>query len=78
MEKARTVPIAMWLSRMLKDRQEIFVLAELMLFLGAWGFCVAAAINNYHVRSNGNADDNFAANVDLADPEYLDRRGEFE
>lgn len=60
----------MWLNRMLKDRQEILVVAELMLFLGAWGLCVAAAVSDYRVRNNDNADNNVAANAELARPGY--------
>ncbi len=59
---------AMFLNRMLKDRQDIFVLGELLLFLGAWGLCVAAAVEDSHVRHNGNADNNVAANVDFSAP----------
>ncbi len=58
----------MFLNRMLKERQDIFVLGELLLFLGAWGLCVAAAVEDSHVRHNGNADNNVAANVDLSAP----------
>lgn len=68
----------MFLNRMLKDRQEILVLGELLLFLGAWGLCVAAAVEDYHVRHNGNADDSIAANVDLSSPDFRDQRGQFE
>ena len=55
----------MWLNRMFKDRQEILVVGELILFLGAWGLCIAAAIDDYRVRHNGNADNNVAANSDF-------------
>lgn len=52
----------MWLNQMLKDRQEILVLGELTLFLAAWGLGIAAAVDNYHARTNGNAANNVAAN----------------
>ena len=40
---------------MLKNRQEIWVFAELMLFLAAWGLGVAAAVDDNRDRANGNA-----------------------
>lgn len=60
----------MWLNRMLKDRQEILVVAELMLFLGAWGLCVAAAVSDNRVRNNDNAENNVAANAELNQLSY--------
>lgn len=69
---------SMWLKRMLKDRQEIIVLGELLLFLGAWGLCIAAAVEDHRVRHNDNAEDNIAANTDFSQPGYSDQRGRFE
>jgi len=47
---------------MLKDRQEILVLGELVLFFAAWGLGLAAAVDDYRVRTNANAGNNVAAN----------------
>jgi len=41
--------------KMLKDRQEILVLGELMLFFAAWGLGLAAAVDDYRVRTHANA-----------------------
>ena len=68
----------MWLNRMFKDRQEILVVGELILFLGAWGLCIAAAIDDYQVRHNGNADNNVAANSDFLSPGLPSAGGELE
>ena len=68
----------MWLKRMLKDRQEIFVLAELLLFLAAWGLGLAAAVDNYRVRTNSRAGNNVANSADFFSPAFSDQRGEFE
>lgn len=70
--------IAMWLNRMLKDRQEILVLGELMLFLAAWGLGVAAAVDDYRDRTNSNAGNEVAANADFLSPNFFEQRGEFE
>jgi len=51
----------MWLNRMLKDRQEILVVGELVLFLAAWVLGVIAAVDDYHVRTDGKAGNNVAA-----------------
>jgi len=51
-------------NRMLKDRQEIMVLGELLLFLAAWGLGVAAAVDDYRVRTNANARNNVASKAD--------------
>lgn len=73
----------MRLNRMIKDRQEILVLGELVLFLAAWSLGLAAAIDDYRIRTNRNADNNMAANQDLssseaADPRASDEWGVFE
>jgi len=47
---------------MLKDKQEILVLGELVLFFAAWGLGLAAAVDDYRVRTNANAGNNVAAN----------------
>ena len=58
----------MWISRMLKDRQEILVLGELVLFLAAWGLGVAAAVDDYRIRTNSKAGNDVAANMSLTRP----------
>ena len=80
--------LEMWLDRMLKDRQEILVLGELVLFLAAWGFGIAAAIDDYRVRTNAKAANSVAAKVDFSgakftdpsfgDPGFSNNRSEFE
>ncbi len=52
----------MWLKRMLKDRQELFVLGELALFLAAWGLGLAAAVDDYRDRTNASAQNTVAVN----------------
>ena len=47
---------------MLKDRQELFVLGELALFLAAWGLGLAAAVDDHHDRTNAHAENNVAVN----------------
>ncbi|MEM8945269.1 MAG: hypothetical protein AAGD11_08810 [Planctomycetota bacterium] len=68
----------MWLNRMFRDRQEIFVLGEIVLFLGAWGLCVAAAVDDYRARSNDNAENNVASNLDVSGQASPQQRGAFE
>jgi len=63
---------------MLKDRQEILVLGELVLFLAAWGLGVAAAVDDYRVRTNAKAGSNVAAKVSVSEASFLEQRGEFE
>ena len=46
---------------MLKDRQGILVLGELVLFLAAWGLGIAAAVDDNRVRTNAKARNNVAA-----------------
>ena len=70
----------MWLDRMFKDRQEILVLGELLLFLAAWGLGLAAAVNDHRERTNAGAEDNVAANSDYTDgdfsgPDYSEQLG---
>jgi len=52
---------------MLKDRQELFVLGELVLFLAAWGLGLAAAVDDYRERTNASAENNVAANLNYFD-----------
>ncbi len=73
----------MWLNRMLKDRQELFVLGELALFLAAWGLGLAAAVDDYRERTNASAENNVAANSnytggDFSGPIFSGQQGEFE
>ena len=68
----------MWLNRMLRDRQEIVVLGELVLFLAAWGLGMAAAVDDYRVRTNGKTGTNVATNRDLSEPAFSSQRGVFE
>lgn len=56
----------MWIHRMLKDRQELLVLGELVLFLAAWGLGVAAAVDDYRIRTNAKAANNVAANLSVS------------
>ncbi|MGI9427815.1 MAG: hypothetical protein ACR2NM_04105 [Bythopirellula sp.] len=49
------------MNRMLKDRQEILVVGELLLFLTAWVLGIAAAVDDYRVRTNAKAGNNVAA-----------------
>ena len=62
--------IAMWLNRILKERQELFVLGELALFLAAWGLGLAAAVDDYRDRTNVHAQNNVAANSSYSDSSY--------
>lgn len=62
----------MWLDRMFKDRQEILVLGELLLFLAAWGLGLAAAVNDHRERTNAGAENNVAANSDYTNSDYTD------
>ncbi len=65
----------MWLNRMLKDRQEILVLGELVLFLAAWGLGMAAAVDDYRERTYGKSGNNVAVKgTILDDPRPLDQR----
>lgn len=70
----------MRIDRMLKDRQEVMVLGELVLFLAAWGLGIAAAVDDYRIRTNAKAGNNVAAkaeysDTDLSGPSYFDQRG---
>ena len=49
------------MNRMLKDRQEILVVGELLLFLTAWVLGIVAAVDDYRVRTNAKAGNNVAA-----------------
>ena len=60
----------MWLKRMLKDRQELFVLGELALFLAAWGLGLAAAVDDYRDRTNAHAENNVAVNSSYSDGDF--------
>ena len=60
----------MWLKRMLKDRQELFVLGELALFLVAWGLGLAAAVDDYRDRTNASAQNTVAANSKAVGSSY--------
>lgn len=55
---------------MLKDRQEIFVLGELVLFLAAWGLGLAAAVDDYRERTNASAENNVAANSNYSSGDF--------
>lgn len=75
--------IDMRLAQMLKDRQEILVLGELVLFLAAWGLGIAAAVDDHRIRTNAKPGNNVAAKADFSGanfmgPSYIDHRGEFE
>ncbi len=56
---------------MLKDRQEILVLGELVLFLAAWGLGLAAAVDDYRVRTNAKVGNNVAANSNFSGSDSL-------
>ncbi len=62
--------MAMWLNRMLKDRQEILVLGELVLFLAAWGLGLAAAVDDHRERTNARAENNMAANSNYSSDHF--------
>ena len=62
--------IAMWLNRILKERQELFVLGELTLFLAAWGLGLAAAVDDYRDRTNAHAQNNVAANSSYSSDDF--------
>ncbi len=56
---------------MLKDRQEILVLGELVLFLAAWGLGLAAAVDDYRDRSHVGAENNVAAKSNYAGTDFF-------
>jgi len=56
-------------AKMLKDRQEILVLGELVLFFAAWGLGLAAAVDDSRVRTHAN-DGNASARNNVADNSY--------
>ena len=81
------VSISNRMNRMLKDRQEILVVGELLLFLTAWVAGVVAAVDDYRVRTNAKADNNVAASSGAGGgaslrPSFIDQygidQGEFE
>lgn len=64
---------------MLKDRQEILVVGELVLFLAAWVLGVAAAVDDYRIRTNAKAENNVAASSarggGSSRPTFIDQYG---
>ena len=55
------------MNRLLKDRQEILVVGELVLFLVAWVLGIAAAVDDYRVRTNAKAGNSVAASSNATD-----------
>jgi|GEM_PF-4983329 len=73
---------------MLKDKQEILVFGELVLFAAAWVFGVAATLDDYRSRTNSQASggDNMASNSNFSgegqsgfsQPSFLRQPGDYE
>lgn len=68
----------MEIRRILRERQELLAVGELVLFLAAWTCGVAAAIDNYHERTNANARNSVAVNDPSGSANLFKQRGSFE